>query len=134
MEISPLLIIFGVGAAMFALLLMLGARARRGGISPDAGKAAEIVFAGLAAINIAGVLGFLWFAARMLVHDGVMVVELAICAVPIAVLTMITGGAFALKRRGKAKAAAALLVVGALPTIAAYGFLLYLDSHPIDMR
>ncbi|MBR0645144.1 hypothetical protein [Plastoroseomonas hellenica] len=134
MDISPLLVTFGACAVIFAILLHSGARGRRGRIPPGTGKSTEIVVAGLTSVNIAGVLGLLWFAAAMLVYDGVMVVELVICAVLIAVLAMTTGGAFALKRHRKIKAAVALLAVAALPAIAVYGFLLYLDSHPIDMR
>ena len=93
-----------------------------------------IVVAALASINVAGMLGLGWFAVVMLIHDGVMVVELAICAVPMAVLALATAGAFALRRRGKTGAAVALLAVAALPTLAVFGFLLYLDSHPIDWR
>jgi hypothetical protein len=92
------------------------------------------LFATLASINIAGVLGLAWFAARMLFYDGVMVVELAICAGLMAILAAITAGGFALKRRGMTRAAIVLLAVAAVPTIATFGFLLYLDSHPIDWR
>jgi len=134
LDLSPLLIIAGAGGLIFAILLIFGARGRQGRISPGTGKATEIIVAGLASINLAGVLGLGWFAAVMLFYDGVMVVELAICAGLIAALAMLTAGAFALKRRGKTRTAVALLAVAALPTIAVYGFLLYLGSHPIDMR
>ncbi|MCF8533000.1 MAG: hypothetical protein K9G48_08360 [Reyranella sp.] len=97
-------------------------------------KATGIAVAALASINIAGILGLGWFAVAMLISDGVMVVELAICAVPTVVLALTTGGAFALWRRGKTGAAIALLAVAALPTLAVVGFLLYLHSHPIDWR
>lgn len=113
------------------MLLIRGARGRPG---PGTGKATEILSSGLASINVVGALGLVWFAARLLFYDGLMIVELAICAGLIAVLAMVTGGAFALKRRGKTNAAIAVLAVVALPTIAAFGFLLYLDSNPIDMR
>ncbi len=96
------------------------------------GRSTEIVVVALASINIAGMLGLGWFAAVTLFYDGVMAVELAICAILMSVLGLITGGAFAFKRRGKARAAVALLAVAALPTMAVFGFLLYLDSHPID--
>jgi hypothetical protein len=51
-----------------------------------------------------------------------------------AVLAAITGGAFALRRSGRIGATIGLLGLSALPTIAVYGFLLYLVSHPIDWR
>ena len=70
----------------------------------------------------------------MLFYDGVMVVELAICAALISVLALTTGGALALRRRGKTGSAVALLAVTALPTLAAFGFLIYLDANPIDWR
>ncbi|CAN7265573.1 hypothetical protein LJR090_001885 [Bosea sp. LjRoot90] len=111
--------------------MIRGARERR---ASGTGKATEILASGLASINIAGALGLGWLAARMLFYDGLMVVELAICAGLIAALAIVTGGAFALKRRGRTKAAIAVLTVAALPTIAVFGFLLYLDSNPIDMR
>ncbi|MDP1840218.1 MAG: hypothetical protein Q8N31_00920 [Reyranella sp.] len=94
----------------------------------------RFVVAALASINIAGVLGLAWFAAVMLFYDGVMVVELAICAVLISVLALITWGGLALRRRGHSGAAIALLAVTALPTLAVFGFLLYLDRNPIDWR
>lgn len=90
--------------------------------------------AALASMNIAGVLGLGWFAIKTLRNDGVMVVELSICAGLMAVLAAITAGGFALERRGKSRGAVALLAVAALPTIAVFGFLLYLDANPIDWR
>ena len=134
LEISPLLIIFGVTAVMFGVLVAIQARKRRGQNYTDAGEATEIGIAGLLSVNIAGMLGLVWFVASILVYDGVMIVELGICAVLIAVLALTTGGALALKHRRKTTAAAALLSVAALPTIAVYAFLLYLGIHPIDMR
>jgi len=134
LEISPLLVNLGAGGVIFAILLIVDARGRRSSISPGSGQAIEIVVAGLASINIAGVLGLLWFAALMLYYDGIMAAEHVICAVLIAFLAIITGGAAALKRRNKTRSAVALLAVAALPTIAAYGFLLYLASNSIDMR
>ena len=113
-------------AAMFALLLAFGAGGRRAPV--------EIVAAALASMNIAGVLGLGWFVAEMLLDDGVMVVELSICAGLMAVLAAITAGGFALERRGKSGAAVALFAIAAVPTIAVLGFLLYLDGHPIDWR
>ena len=50
------------------------------------------------------------------------------------VVAAITAGGIALQRRGRAGAAIVLLALAAVPTIAAFGFLLYLDSHPIDWR
>lgn len=94
----------------------------------------RFVVAALASINIAGFLGLAWFAYKVVFHDGVMWVELAICAVPMAVLALTTWGGLALRRRGHSGAAVALLAVTALPTLAALGFLLYLDSNPIDWR
>ena len=111
---------------MFALLLALGPGGRRAPM--------EIVAAASASMNIAGVLGLGWFAIKTLLQDGVMVVELSICAGLMAVLAAITAGGFALKRRGKFGGAVALLAVAALPTIAVFGFLLYLNRHPIDWR
>ena len=111
---------------MFALLLAFDPGGRRAPM--------EIVVAASASTNIAGVLGLGWFAIKTLLQDGVMVVELSICAGLMAVLAAITAGGFALKRRSKSGGAVALLAVAALPTIAVFGFLLYLDRHPIDWR
>ncbi len=94
----------------------------------------RFVVAALASINVAGFLGLGWFASKVVFHDGVMWVELAICAVPMAVLALTTIGGLALRRRGHSGAAIALLAVAALPTLAAFGFLLYLDRNPIDWR
>lgn len=122
---SPFLIILAVAIATFVLLLTFGGRQSR---------AAEIVAAGMASINIAGVVGLGWFTAGILNYDGVMVIELSICAGLMALLLLITGGGFALKRRGRTAAALAVLAAGALPTLLVYGFLLYLDNNPIDWR
>lgn len=94
----------------------------------------RFVVAALASINVAGFLGLAWFAYKVVFHDGLMWVELAICAVPMAVLALATWGGLALRRRGHAGVAIALLAVAALPTLAAFGFLLYLDRNPIDWR
>jgi len=123
---SPLLILLGAAGVIFALLLKLGAGRR--------GDTGNIVIAALAAVNIAGVLGLGWAAAVMLFYDGVMIVELSICAGLMAVLAALTGSAFALGRRGRIGGAVALMAAGALPTIAVYGLLLYLDFNPIDWR
>lgn len=131
---SPLLINLCAGAAIFAILLARYAQGRRARPSLAAGKAMGTLFAALASVNLTGALGLAWFATTMLIHDGVMVVELAICAGLIAVLVLATAGAFALRRRDRNRAAIALLALAALPTIAGYAFLLYLDSNPIDMR
>lgn len=115
-------------------MLIIGARGRLDRIDRGAGKATEIVFAGLASINISGMFGLGWFVAVLLIYDGVMFVELTICTIFMVVLALITAGAFLLRHRGKTNAAVALLAVAALPTIASYGFMIYLDTHPIDMR
>jgi hypothetical protein len=94
----------------------------------------RFIVAALASINIAGFLGLGWFASKVVFHDGVMWVELAICAVPMAVLALTTIGGLALRRRSHSGAAIALLTVAALPTLAVFGFLLYLDRNPIDWR
>ncbi|NDH62392.1 MAG: hypothetical protein EBY18_12265 [Alphaproteobacteria bacterium] len=87
-------------------------------------RPAGIAVAALAAINLAGIAALAWFAVHMLVHDGVMAIELSMCAGLMALLAAITAGGVALQR----------LALAAVPTIAAFGFLLYLDSHPIDWR
>lgn len=115
-------------------MLIFGAHGRLDRIDRRAGKTPEIVFAGLAAINISGMFGLGWFVAVLLIYDGVMFVELTICAILMVVSAVITAGAFLLRHRGKISAAVALLAVAALPTIASYGLLIYLDTHPIDMR
>lgn len=88
----------------------------------------------LAAINVAGIAGLGWFAAHMLIYDGMMAIELSMCAGLMALLAAITAGGVALRRRGRGGATIVLLALAAVPTIAAFGFLLYLDSHPIDWR
>ncbi|HEY4251497.1 MAG TPA: hypothetical protein VGM87_09865 [Roseomonas sp.] len=136
MALSPLLILLCAGVVIFAILLTLSERDRRDPVRPGSGQGTGIAVAvaGLTAINITGVLGLAWLVVVMLIHDGVMVVELGICAALIAGLAMITGVAFTLRRRGRIVAAVAVLTVAALPTIAAYGFLLYVDTHPVDLR
>ncbi len=94
----------------------------------------RFVVAALASINVTGFLGLGWFASKVVFHDGVMWVELAICAIPMAVLALTTIGGLALRRRGHSGTAIVLLAVAALPTLAAFGFLLYLDRNPIDWR
>ena len=126
MEFLQLLILLGAAGVIFALLLKFGAGGGR--------NTKDIVVAGLAAVNIAGVIGVGWTVAVMLFYDGLMIVELSICAGLMVVLAAITVSAFALRRRGRIGAAVALLAIGALPTIAVYGFLLYLVSNPIDWR
>lgn len=116
----------------FVALLLLGAGGRRARM--DGGTATDIVIAGLASINISGIFGLGWFALVVLFYDGWMLAELAICAVLITVLALITAGGFSLRRRGKTIIPVALLAVAALSTAAGYGFLIYLDIHPIDMR
>lgn len=123
----PFLILFGAAVVAFAFLL-------KGRISPATNKAAEIVVAALASINIAGALGLGWFVVEMLIHDGVMVFEILSCVVLMAILAGFTAGGLALKRRDKTTAAIVLLAVGALPVILTYGFLLYLTFNPIDWR
>ncbi len=122
----PPLIVLGIGAAIFALLLVLGADERR--------RRAGTTVAALASMNVAGILGLGWFVAGILIYDGVMVIELLMCAGLMAFLAAITAGGFALEHRGITRTAIALLAVAAVPTIVAFGFLLYLDGHPIDWR
>ncbi len=126
MEFLQLLILLGAAGVIFALLLKFGPGGRR--------DAKDVVVAGLAAVNITGVIGLGWTVAVVLFYDGMMIVELSICAGVMAVLAAITGGAFALRRSGRIGATIGLLGLSALPTIAVYGFLLYLVSHPIDWR
>lgn len=133
MQISPLLLIFAAAIATFVLLQAFGGR--QGGLTAaDAGKAAQVVTALLASINIAGVVGLVWFAAGMLTHDGVMVIELSICAGLIAILVSLTACGVLLGRRGMSGGGLTLLAVGGLPTLFVYAFLLYLDFNPIDWR
>jgi hypothetical protein len=133
LQISPLLLIFAAAIATFVLLQAFGGR--QGGLTaPDAGKAAQVVAALLASINIAGVVGLVWFAAGMLTHDGVMVIELSICAGLIAILVSLTACGVLLGRRGMSGGGLTLLAVGSLPTLFVYAFLVYLDFNPIDWR
>jgi hypothetical protein len=127
LEVSPLLILFVIAVVSFAFLL-------NGRITPPSNKATEIAVAGLASINIAGAIGLVWLVVEMLIHDGVMVLEILSCLVLIAILAGFTAGALALKRRGKTKTAIVLLAVAALPMLFVYGFLVYLDFNPIDWR
>lgn len=123
---SPLLIILIAAVMAFVLLLKL---------APDPGRnATDIFIAGLAAVNIAGVLGLGWFVIEMLIHDGVMVLEMLSCVVAMSLLAGTAAGALALNRRGKTTAAVVLSGVTALPTVFVYGFLVYLDANPIDWR
>jgi hypothetical protein len=133
LEISPLTTVAVAATVVFALLLAARARRRQGHIT-KAAATTEIAIAGMLSVNVAAMLGFGWWIASILIHDGVMIVELGICAALIAVLALVTGRALALKRRGKLTLAAGLLAVAALPSIAIYLFLLYLDSNPINMR
>lgn len=132
MQISPLLLIFAAAITTFVLLQAFGWR--RGLTAPDTGKAAQVVVALLASINIAGVVGLVWFAAGMLTHDGLMVIELSICAGLIAILVSLTACGVLLGRRGMSGGGLTLLAVGSLPTLFVYGFLVYLDFNPIDWR
>ena len=132
MQISPLLLIFAAAIATFVLLQAFGGR--QGLTAPNAGKAAQVVAALLASINIAGVVGLVWFAAGMLANDGVMVVELSICAGLIAILFSLTACGVLLGRRGMSGGGLTLLAVGSLPTLFVYAFLVYLDFNPIDWR
>ena len=127
MELSSLLIVCSV--AVVALVLLLGGR-----ISPAANRTVEVAVAGLASVNIAGILGLGWFVLEMLIHDGVMVLEILSCVVAVALLAGSTAGALAIARRGRPKAAVILAGITALPTIFVYGFLVYLDLNPIDWR
>ena len=123
---SPLLIVLAAGITAFALLLKFGPGLERD--TPD------IFVAGLAALNIAGILGLGWLVLEMLIHDGVMVLEILSCVVAMALLAGTTAGALALERRGRKRIAIALSGVTALPAILVYGFLVYLDANPIDWR
>lgn len=123
---SPLLILLITAVVAFVLLLKFGPDPRR--------KATDIIVAGLVAVNIAGVLGLGWFVVEMLIHDGVMVLEMLICVVGMSLLAGTTVGALLLKRRGREKTAIVLSGVTALPAIFVYGFLVYLNANPIDWR
>ena len=123
---SPLLILLGAAVVVFALLLRSGTGSRQ--------DAKDIVVTGLAAVNISGVLGLGWFVLEMLLHDGVMALEILSCVAAMVLLAGTTAGALALKRRGRKKTAIILAGVTALPTIFVYGFLVYLDANPIDWR
>lgn len=95
---------------------------------------ARVVTDVLASINSAGAVGLLWFAGGMLTHDGVMVIELSICAGLVALLVGLTACGVLLGRRGMNGAALGLLTIGAVPTLLVCGFLLYLEFNPIDWR
>ncbi len=123
---SPLLILLIAAVAAFVLLLRFGADPRR--------NATNIFIAGLAAVNSAGVIGLGWFVIEMLIHDGVMALEMLSCVVAMSLLAGTTAGALALERRGRKKTAIILSGVTALPAIFVYGFLVYLELNPIDWR
>jgi hypothetical protein len=131
---TSFLFVFGVGALAFVILLVFAARKRRNRIDNKESKAVEVVIASLAAINISGLFGLGWIALVLLFHDGVRYEELSICAALFMLLALFTGGGVALAHRGKILTAIALLLVGAVPTLTAYGFLIYLDTHPIAWR
>ena len=116
---SPLLILLIAAVVTFVLLRRFGPDPRR--------NATDIIVAGLVAVNIAGVLGLGWFVVEMLIHDGVMVLEILSCVVAMSLLAGTTAGALALKRRGRKKTAVILSGITALPAIFVYGFLVYLD-------
>ena len=123
---SSLLILLIAAVVAFVLLLKFGPVPRR--------NATDIIVAGLVAVNIAGVLGLGWFVVEMLIHDGVMVLEILSCVVAMSLLAGTTAGALALKRRGRKKTAVILSGITALPAIFVYGFLVYLNANPIDWR
>jgi cytochrome bd-type quinol oxidase subunit 2 len=123
---SSLLIVLAAGITAFPLLLKF-----EPGLERDA---TDFFIAGLAAVNIAGVLGLAWFVVEMLIHDGVMVLEMLSCVVAMSLLAVTTSGALLLKRRGRKKTAIILSGVTALPAIFVYGFLVYLELNPIDWR
>lgn len=123
---SPLLILLMAAVAAFVLLLRFGADPRR--------TVTDIFIAGLAAVNSACVLGLGWFVIEMLIHDGVMVLEMLSCVVAMSLLAGTTAGALLLKRRGRKKTAIILSGVTALPAIFVYGLLVYLELNPIDWR
>ena len=123
---SPLLILLIAAVVTFVLLRRFGPDPRR--------NATDIIVAGLVAVNIAGVLGLGWFVVEMLIHDGVMVLEILSCVVAMSLLAGTTAGALALKRRGRKNTAVILSGITALPAIFVYGFLVYLDLNPIDWR
>ena len=123
-----LLILLFAGVALAILM------ARRGDPVPTADRAAPWIVTGFAAINIAGLLALLWAIATMLYYDGVMLVELSLCLVPAALLAVIVRAGFALARGGRIRPAIGLLALGAVPVMLIVGFLLWLESHPIDMR
>ena len=131
MDISPLFILLCVGGLMFAVQMILRARKRR---SRTGHKGTDNLVAVLVAVNIAGMFGLGWLALAILIQDGVMGVELAICAGLIAAMALITLVALAFKRRRRIRTALAMLAAVALPTVALCGFLLYIDNHPIGMR
>lgn len=103
-------------------------------MSPAKRSPAQIAVAVLAAIDAAAIVGLVWFAAKMLGDESVMVVEVSVCAGLAAVLAGLIWGGMALHRRGRTGAAIAVLAVGAVPTLAVIGFLLYLEANPIDWR
>jgi len=123
---SPLLVLLAAGVLAFVLLLRSKSGGRR--------DTTNIILSGLAAVNIAGVLGLGWFVVEMLIHDGVMVLEISSCVVAMSLLAGTTAGALALERRSRRKTAVILSGVTALPAIFVYGFLVYLDVNPIDWR
>ena len=123
---SPLLILLMAAVVAFLLLLKFGMDPWR--------NVTDIFIAGLAAVNSAGVLGLGWFVIEILIHDGVMVLEMLSCVVAMSLLAGTAAGALLLKRRGRKKTAIILSGVTALPAIFVYGFLVYLELNPIDWR
>jgi hypothetical protein len=131
---TSFLFIFGAGALAFMILLVFAAHKRRDRVDNNASKALDIVIASLAAINISGLFGLGWIALVVLFYDGVMYEELSICAALFTLLALFTGAGVALAHRSKIRTAIALLIVAAVPTLSAYGLLIYLDTHPIAWR
>lgn len=133
MTLPFFLLLFPVAAAVLAGLLAVAALARGGGaIRPR--TAADIALAVFGCITIAGVLGIGWLLIQLLRYDGWMAEEFALFGGAAAVLLVLTGGAYALRRRGRIAAALTTIAMGALPTAVVIAGLLYLQSAGMDMR
>lgn len=89
---------------------------------------------GLAGLNLLGIVALAWFVGYLLYYDGVMQFELSLCAAAAAFLAATMGGGLYLERRGYPRAGIVVLAIGALPVLAATGFILYLQANPIDWK
>jgi hypothetical protein len=126
------LLILLAGAGLVTGPVALWLVVSRGRESPL--RALDLVLLALCWLSIAGVLGIGWLLVETLRYDGWMQPELEIGGGLMALLAALIAGAAALRRRGRPVSAVVTAALAGAPTAAVFGLLLYLNSHPIDMR